>query len=535
MKKSLVMMLALSGMVLVSCTQSEFVGDTAQVGENNAISFGGGTGKMTRATIGGSEAATLLGNEMKVFGSKGDGTDYTPVFNSYTVKYDNAKQGNDEYNNGWYYVGAAETQDIKYWDYSAASYRFVAGSPVANFTFTDVTSAAVTGLGGRLNHSTTVAADAAPVYVADPVLVPKTSYKQPVTFSFKTMQSKVRVGIYETIPGYKITAISFYNNGSTTPTEYITLNSATDAYFQGTTAGKGTVTYDWATTPASYTFAYDATSITTGKYWEGGQFTSGVPAVNSAETTVANLYGTDTSMGGTGYFNVMPTPSATAAVPLTLTCDYTLTALDGDADAETINVKGAKATIPAAYTKWAANTAYTYIFKITDNTNGTTGTDPDDPEGLFPIVFDAAVINVADATQNVGTETTLSTPSITVYQDGDVVANGITYKAGAVTVTAMEGTEDVTADYTWSHVQLDGTTFDYTKDYEKLGASGAATTWTDGKLATVVASKTYVIKATKEVVDDNGTPSDPTDDKTTVTTAYFVLVVGAAEAGPANS
>ena len=266
MKKSLVLMLALSGTVLVSCTQSEFVGETAQVGENNSIVFGGGTGKMTRATIGGAEAATLLGNEMKVFGSKGDGTDYTTVFNSYTVKYDNSKTGNDEYNNGWYYVGAAGSQDIKYWDYGATDYRFVAGSPVANFTFTDVTSAAVTGLGGRLNHTTTVAADAAPVYVADPVVVAKANYKQPVTFSFKTMQSKVRVGIYETVPGYKITAISFYNNDATpVASNYITLNSATDAYFQGASAGTGTVTYDWTTTPASYTFAYDATGLTTGK------------------------------------------------------------------------------------------------------------------------------------------------------------------------------------------------------------------------------------------------------------------------------
>ena len=230
-------------------------------------------------------------------------------------------------------------------------------------------------------------------------------------------------------------------------------------------------------------------------------------------------------MGTTGYFNVMPTPSATAAAPLTLTCDYTLTALDGT---ETINVVRAKATIPAEYTKWAPNTAYTYIFKITKDTNGKTGTDPDDPdvpEGLFPIVFDAAVVNVADAEQNVGTETTLTTPSITVYQDGDVVENGITYVAGDVVVTAMEGTTDVTADYEWSYVEL--TSFDYTQNYEKLGASGAATTWTSGKLATVAAGKTYVIKASKT---DSTDPANPV-----TTTAYFVLVVGAAEAGPANS
>lgn len=520
MKKSLVMLLALSGTVLVSCTQSEFVGENVQTAENNAISFGGGTGRMTRANITGEAAATKLRNEMEVYGVKGDGTNYTKVFENYVVKYNNAMKDNDEYNNGWYYVGAAGSQNIKYWDYSTTDYRFVAGSPVENFTFTDVTSAAVTGLGGRLNHSTTVASDAAPVYIADPVVVAKANYNQPVTFAFKTMQSKVRVGIYETIPGYKITAISFYNNEGTPGTSnYITLNSATAGYFQGGSAGKATVTYNWKTTSASYTFAYDETSLTTGKYWEGGEFTSGVPAINSAST---ELYGTENnSMGNTGYFNVMPTPSATVAVPLTLTCDYTLTALDSD---ETINVKGAKATIPAAYTKWAANTAYTYIFKITDNTNGKTGEDG--PEGLFPITFDAAIVNVEDATQEVGTETTLSTtPSITVSQNGNVVLNGITYVAGAVDVTAMEGTADVTSAYEWSYVAL--TSFDYTQDYEKLGENGAATNWTSGKLATVEAGKTYVIKASKTDNTDSAKP--------VTTTAYFVLVVGAAEEGPANS
>lgn len=519
------MLLALSGTVLVSCTQSEFVGENVQTAENNAISFGGGTGRMTRANnITGEAAATKLGDVMLVNGAKKGDAGYTNVFVNYLVKYDrsNVYTGNDEINNQWYYV--FDTQTIKYWDYASTDYRFVAGSPVANFTFkptsaadATIATADVIGLGGRLNHEVSVASTADPVYIADPVVVAKANYKQPVTFAFKTMQSKVRVGIYETIPGYKITAISFYNNDATpTASQYITLNSATDGYFQGASAGTGTVTYNWTTTPASYTFAYDETGLTTGKYWEGGEFNSGVPAINSAST---DLYGADSDMSTTGYFNVMPTPSATAAVPLTLTCDYTLTALD---NGETINVKGAKATIPAAYTKWAANTAYTYIFKITDNTNGTTG-DDDDPEGLFPITFDAAVVDVEDATQEVGTETTLSTtPSITVYQDGNVVENGITYKEGTVEVKAMVGTTEVTNAATWSYVELDGTTYDYTKDYEKLGTDGAATTWKPGPLTSVSASKTYVIKAVY------------TDSNSVTTTAYFVLVVGAAEEGPAN-
>ena len=497
--------------MLVSCTQNEYLGEVAQTGGNEIV-FGGGTGKLTRANLTGSEAATKLGNVMKVYGVKQNRTtttNYDKVFVDYSVKFNTAMAGYDEYNDGWYYVGAESGQTIKYWDYSSADYHFVAGSPVDKFTYNlntttgDIESATVAGFGGRLNHSVTVPSTTEPVYIADPVVVAKTNYKNEVLFSFKSSQAKVRVGIYENIEGYDITEIKFYNNDATpVASNYITLNSATTDYFQGGSA-EGTITYDW-TTP-SYTFAYtDATTLQKAKYWEGGQFTSGVQATNSTDA-VAKLFGADGSMNDQGYFIVMPTPSATAAAPLTIQCDYTLTCA---ATGEVIKVTGAKATIPATYTKWAPNTAYTYLFKITNNTNGSSGTPGTDPEGLFPITFDAVVEAVEDGM--VGTETTVSTPSITVSQNGtNVVDAGIKYVAGDIVVTAMEGTSDVTSTATWSYVTLTGVTaFDYTKDFEKLGASGAATTWTSGKLTSIAAGNTYVIKA-----------------ETTNGTAYFVIEV----------
>ena len=66
--------------------------------------------------------------------------------------------------------------------------------------------------------------------------------------------------------------------------------------------------------------------------------------------------------------------------------------------------------IPAVYTRWKPGYAYTYLFKITDQTNGHTGvydpTKPDDdpvnsdPAGLYPISFDAVVVD----TENVVTK-----------------------------------------------------------------------------------------------------------------------------------
>ena len=92
---------------------------------------------------------------------------------------------------------------------------------------------------------------------------------------------------------------------------------------------------------------------------------------------------------------------------------------------ETIHVEDAKAVVPQAYMTWNPNYAYTYLFKISDNTNGYTGGNAN-PAGLYPITFDAVTI-AATGGAEVGTITTLSTPAITTYQAGSVSTEGITY------------------------------------------------------------------------------------------------------------
>ena len=148
------------------------------------------------------------------------------------------------------------------------------------------------------------------------------------------------------------------------------------------------------------------------------------------------LWGTDKDMSTNGYFTVIPTPTATTVAPILIKCDYTLVSDDGSG--ETIKVTGATAAIPAAYSKWDVNTRYTYLFKISQNTNGYTG-DDSNKAGLYPITFDALV---KESTDMQGTVTTVSTPSITTYQAGSVTDNGIEYKSGTaidVTVTDANG------------------------------------------------------------------------------------------------
>ena len=140
-----------------------------------------------------------------------------------------------------------------------------------------------------------------------------------------------------------------------------------------------------------------------------------------------------------GYFIVMPTLAEQASAIL-IKCDYTLKSTDGSSNEE-IHVKGATAAIPAAYSKWKTNTRYTYLFKISENTNGTTG-DANDPAGLYPITFAAAVTQMTDKTE--GTTTTFTAPSITTYQKKSVEGNTIKYVTGNdINVTVLNDKAEV--------------------------------------------------------------------------------------------
>ena len=135
---------------------------------------------------------------------------------------------------------------------------------------------------------------------------------------------------------------------------------------------------------------------------------------------------------------------------LNLRVNYTLESIDGSG--ETITVKGATAQVPSIYTQWKAGFAYTYLFKISDKTNGYTGvydpTNPNgntassNPAGLYPITFDAVVVNAEDNDQTQETITLVSTPSITTYQKGSTVVNDDEYQAttGDIYVTVNEST-----------------------------------------------------------------------------------------------
>ena len=463
MKKYL--FIAASALALASCSSEDFVGTeggNVENGANKAINFSGNAGKITRATSNEGTPQQMLDYQFKVYGvkkmSKNGGDKFEPSFSDYYVWYDEAKNTTSN-TKGWEYVGNKKAgnedatygsgnvklqndQYIKYWDYAAEEYHFVAGSPISAFTYNKnadintagmrIPSATITGLAGHYEaNNTETALETNPVYIAAPVKIGKDDYQKPVTFTFQRQQSMVRVGLYETIPGYSITKIKFYDaDGTTATSSNIILTSATQDYFVGGSNVSGTVTYNWETPTPSYTFNYtDDENLKKSKNWYAGELST--LATTSSEPTVNILYGTDKDMSTTGYFTVLPIPSTTEASPILIKCNYTLSA--DDHSSETIEVTGATAAIPAAYSKWEANTRYTYLFKISDKTNGYTGTNPD-KTGLYPITFDAVVKD-----EKQGTITTIATPSITTYQANSVVENSgikyVTNKEIKVTVT----------------------------------------------------------------------------------------------------
>lgn len=475
MKKYL--FIAASALALASCSSEDFVGTeggNVETGANQAINFVGNAGKITRATSNEGTPQQMLDYQFKVYGvkkmSKNGGDKFEPSFSDYYVWYDEAKNTTSN-TNGWEYVGNKKAgkedatygsgnvklkndQYIKYWDYAAEEYHFVAGSPISAFTYNKnedietagmrIPSATITGLAGHIEaNKEGTRLETNPVYVATPIIVPKSDYQKPVKFEFNRQQAMVRVGIYETIPGYSITEIKFYEaDGTKATSNNVILTSATPDYFVGGKGITGTVKYDWTTAKPSYTFEYGNDQLKKSKNWYAGLFEVNSSLATKSTATVEELYGTDKDMSAAnGYFTVLPTPSATTAAPILIKCDYTLTA--DDHLGETIKVTGATAAIPAAFSRWEVNTRYTYLFKISDNTNGYTGDDPK-KAGLYPITFAAVVKGSTDAMQ--GTVTTVSTPSITTYQDGSVVENGgikyVANKAIKVKVTdSANGTD----------------------------------------------------------------------------------------------
>lgn len=462
MKK--IMFFASAILALASCSNETYLGsdeDLASVNGEVPISFGYDLTATTRAEQSGSAAATTLNNQFIVWGEKGETTGAAPVtdgsatnqlvFPDYKVAYTaNTAYSTTSNTKDWEYVGLSwdaadatnvkynstpagtDAQTIKYWDYNANSYTFTAVSAKP----ADIASGAVKI--NKLTSGTTVydkgyevevtaTADLASLYFADRVNIAQSANKDRtatnkyggnVTFKFRNGMTRVRVGMFETIPGYQVKVTKFYSTGGESDGAFMADCDNTPA----NVAGKYTVTYydNTTTTENQPKIEFTPTTSTDAKSYI--TLGSNIPTDYLKTSSAAPTY--DQS-GGT-YTAVFP---QTATNNLKLKIDYQLF---NSVTGETINITGKTAEVPAAYLNWKTNYAYTYLFKITD-------------DDLYPITFDAVVVEATDGTAEY--ITTVTEPSITTFGvlGGKYNASQNDYAAGSdVYATIVAGGSVVT-------------------------------------------------------------------------------------------
>jgi len=520
---------AFAGIALASCTDDDFVGNVSPPAEEEVlapISFSSSQNTFTRADFEGAEAADKLGGKFVVTGFKGAKTNEpgNVVFDNYLVKYTENTANRTESNSAnWEYVlpnvntgneyeyvpitharnNGITSQTIKFWDYTKPQYDFFAWSAGKNTAIFSGTPGAgqvlVTNIQPNSKEGTTdwaagsnptrpaykvtgSAEDLSNFYITDILTVNKTGtaagtygevsgYNQTVKLKFRQVGTKVRIAIYETVPGYSVKDVQFYTaaavkladetTGTDAEKKAAALQNKTATLFTTTTgtihtAGEATIYFPTVDTPADadnnqahIKFTASGTSkenvdggVLNYTFREEGERSTG--AVYLGRTSNTASFAGDPSKDY--YVFYLPNESG---VNLNLRVNYTLESIDGSG--ETIKVQGATAQVPSIYTQWKPGFAYTYLFKISDETNGYTGiydpTKPDvattesGPEGLYPITFDAVVVNAEDGDNTQETITTVSAPSITTYQNGSNVVNKNEY-----TVLTPDATKKITGE-----------------------------------------------------------------------------------------
>lgn len=390
---------AASVLALASCSSDDFLGENSGNGQNAAnsvINFGGETGKITRAADGtsvGATAADLLGGKFYVLGTKGTLPKTNPtetiVFDNYQVNWEGNTAGTTADNtNDWKYVGIQPTglhagdkeiteQSIKYWDYSQPHYDFIAYSVGKNKLAISGDAEANKIVGSAIQTPMANAEkdknyfsyslkgksieDLQECYYTDVTPVEKANYQKPVTFKFKNLTAKVRVAFYETIPGYTVSDIQFYDNATDARADLNDKGEAVLYTTNGTmlsTNGTINVTYPKVGSDNAKDAAFNKAfvSIVTGSDDQTTKLKLGkVNYDNNILNTTAQM----ANMAGNkdkSYFTAVLPAEGHA---LTLRLNYTLKSTDGSG--EQIKVYGATAVIPASYTAWQPNYAYTSL------------------------------------------------------------------------------------------------------------------------------------------------------------------------------
>ena len=388
------------------------------------------------------------------------------------------------------------TQILKFWDKSTSAYEFWAYTPyttsattaltghnatkvvadeASTLTFTGLSSFYTTPVNQISTAYVPIADNDAEVINYNEALyaynkVEKPNYGNDVPLDFKHINAKVKIAFYNAVAGYDIVINDLVPSaitnawGATVPqTEGIQLTPAnakqaiyydndankylaqrTDLphYYQNANVEVSGLTSVGATGTIALTG--EAATDSVNKNLEFAAMTGNISTEQTNPTVSGTTLYVLPNYANGAYITDDPSEEGTtvpgevsSTTGYTLHVSYTLKPKDGSAD---IKIYDARVYIPAANCRWEAGKAYTYIFKITKNANGTTDpinepdlastTDPADPttatqgyvdptdprvpdEGaLQPIVFDGIMVADYDdptKTEYILTEATLST------------------------------------------------------------------------------------------------------------------------------
>lgn len=293
------------------------------------------------------------------------------------------------------YMSNLDYQYLRYWDYSSLSSNFYAYAPYihgTNKVSYDNGTHTMTFPVGAIKDG--VDNESLYEYMYAATKVPVGDYNKAVTLQFKRLNAKINIAFYEDVAGYEVILEKLVDGTVDISAAPATWNGTNHVYSDGLRKTAG-ASIEFKT--PNYTDATVTNNYIGSQIYNSGEYLKFVlPSAHEAiGTTKGEALGTkkNSSYSQTTYYAIPK--ENTNECGLTFHVSFTLKSTTG----ETIKVQDARVYVPHTVCKWEANKAYTYIFKITKDATGTTGSttpDPSNPEigdgALHPIVFDGITI-----------------------------------------------------------------------------------------------------------------------------------------------
>ena len=290
-----------------------------------------------------------------------------------------------------FYMSNVANQYLKYWDMSSQSVEFYAYAPYINGDATatiDYSSKTITipdegiedGYDDESKHE----------YMFAYNKVEKGEYGHEVQLNFKRISARLNIKFYEDVKGYKVDILNLMENDNSgvaaAPAKAVESGNTT-TYQYGTLYHKGGAKINFSNTNPSLTVTGNSDETFNRDAKDHIKF--------AIPTGILPEEKTDAKASATDYY-VIPANDDNTQTGLTFHVTYKLTSED---TGETIIVRNATVHVKYDYCKWQPNYVYTYIFRITKSSTGSTGSpdiDPSDPsvgeQALYPIIFDDCTV-----------------------------------------------------------------------------------------------------------------------------------------------